>query len=370
MGLSMFQVKKGINLDGLAQVMSAAGVPGAAGDASTAPVGSLYLDVTNGQMYVKKTSGVGTDKWKRTQNSDDMADALNGISWREPVLVRDNTLRANLAAAVTAANVADTVDGQTISAGVRLLLDNVTGSAKNVYLVSGSTGAWVFTEDANALTKGDTLYVNAGTDAGKTFNYNATTWVQQGSASSTEISYLQSYTGKTADGNEMPTYTTENVVATGDSLETAVGKLDYQFGVIEVGSNFLSSDDPVGWNLGALDTQLGQARTYTYVAALAATQKVVDSVPATSGERNPALEWTVVVRLQSDQSRMWAGKVFAIQDGTNVDYNVSSVLGLGTDIPGLNVTVDISGGNIQLLVFATNACWVSVTRASVGNINS
>ena len=300
MGMSMFQVKKGINLDGLAQMMTGAGVPGAAGDASTAPVGSLYLDVTNGQLHVKKTAGVGTDKWRRTQNTDDMVDALNGISWREPVLVRDNTLRANLAAAVTAANVADTVDGQTISSGVRLLLDNVTGSPKNVYVVSGSTGAWTFTEDANALTKGDTLYVNAGTDAGKTFNYNATSWVQQGGASSTEIGFLKTFVGKSADGNETPDYSSNNVVTDSVSLETAIGELDNKIGQVSATPNFINGGDTVSNNLATLDSQVYMARKYVGLNAGGGTATVVDSMPAQSDDYCMALDWSLVVKLQSD----------------------------------------------------------------------
>ena len=370
MGISMFQVKKGLNLDGLAQVMSAAGVPGAAGDASTAPVGSLYLDVTNGQLHVKKTAGVGTDKWRRTQNTDDMVDALNGISWREPVLVRDNTLRANLAAAVTAANVADTVDGQTISSGVRLLLDNVTGSPKNVYVVSGSTGAWTFTEDANALTKGDTLYVNAGTDAGKTFNYNATSWVQQGGASSTEIGFLKSFIGKSADGSEMPDYWSTKTVSDGDSLEEAVSSLDDKIGEINGTPNFIWASQNVSDSLTSLDVILGQTRKYLGDFVFAGVQKVIDTVPAQSGDYCMAVEWTLIVRLQADAGRMWAGKVLAIHDGTNVDYNISSVLGLGVAIPGLDVTVDISGGNLRLLVDTTAASSGYITRHMVGNIET
>ncbi|MBF0401928.1 MAG: hypothetical protein HQL90_14325 [Magnetococcales bacterium] len=370
MGVSMFQVKKGLSLDGAVQVMSGAGAPGAAGDASLAPVGSMYLDATNGQMYVKKNSGVGTDKWLRSQDSSDMAAAMQGISWREPVKVRDVTSYADLAAAETAVNTG-TVDGTAVVANDRILFDGITGEGQNVFIVTGTPGSGAtLVEDANTLTKGDTLYVNSGTDAGKTFNYNGTIWVQQGGASSTEIGFVRNYIGKIADGNEMPEYFSGNIVQTGDSLTESIAVLDDKIGVVPGTPTFIDGDFNISYNLKILDSQVGMARTYLNVYVPATTQTVVDSMAATSNDYCMALEWTVVVKLISDTTRLWAGKVFAVQNGTAVDFNISSVLGLGTAIPGLDFSVEISGGNIQLLATATNEVRAYITRHMVGDVNT
>jgi hypothetical protein len=370
MGLSLFQIKKGLNIDGLSQVLPGSGVPGAAGDTAAAPKGSVYLDSANGQLYVKKTAGSGTDKWVRIQDKGDMDAAMQGISWREPVKVRVNTAYADLAAATTAMNTG-TLDGQTIVANDRILFDNITGANKNVFVVTGTPGSGAtLVEDANALTKGDTVYVNAGTDAGKTFNYNGTVWVQQGGASSTEIGYLKTFVGKSADGNEMPDYSSNNVVTDGNSLEAAIGEIDSKIGQVYVTPNFINNGDTVSNNLATLDSQVFMARKYVNLFAGGGTVTVVDSMQAQSGDYCIALEWSLVVKLQSDTSRLWAAKVFAVQNGTAVDFNIASILGIGTAIPGLDVSVDISGGNVRLLVNSTDPVIAYATRSMVGNVNT
>jgi len=40
------------------------------------------------------------------------------------------------------------------------------------------------------------------------------------------IGYMEAFAGKDTDGSEMPSYSSTNVVSNGDSLETAIGKLD------------------------------------------------------------------------------------------------------------------------------------------------
>jgi hypothetical protein len=135
------------------------------------PVGSEFTNATTGDKLLRTgTSEVGVADWETVATQE----YVNGlISWREPVLVRDNTVYADITAAETAANVADEVDGETIQAGDRILFSNLTSGADNVYITSGSTGAWTFTEEANTVTPGDRLYVELGTYANEIFTYNA-----------------------------------------------------------------------------------------------------------------------------------------------------------------------------------------------------
>ncbi len=272
-----FHSPYGFSANGIDQ-LSGAGVPGSTTATNNALVGSSYLDSTNGQIYVKRTSGSGTDKWKKIVSQDALDAAQLGQSWLEPALVRDNTLRADVAAAQTAANVANTVDGVTIVSGSRILLDNFTSGSERVYIVSGSTGAWTFTAEGNTETKGDAVFVQDGTDAGKQFAYNGTTWVQQGGAASTEVGYIQTFVGKTADGSETPTYSSENVVSTGDSLETATGKLDAEIGgAVSTAQSRTAgpiSDQAVNLNIEAVDDAIGPNVTSTNVAVAASSVNV------------------------------------------------------------------------------------------------
>jgi hypothetical protein len=263
---SLFEVRGGVNIG--AHLVSGDGAPGGAGGrADDAVKGSLYLDETNGQMYMKKLAGTGTDKWVRVQSQDDLDNAILGQSWREPALIRDGTSYADLTAAETAMNTG-TIDGVSVVDESRILFDNITGEAKNVFIVVGTPGAGAtLVEDSNAETQGDALYIQDGTDAGKQFAYNGTSWVLQGSASSTEIGYLQAFMGKSGNGSETPDYASTNVVTDGDSLEKGISDLDAEVGagVATAQSRTAGpvSNQAINLNVEALDDAIGADVTST-----------------------------------------------------------------------------------------------------------
>ena len=122
-------------------------------------------------------------------------------------------------------------------------------------------------EDGNAETQGDALYIQDGTDAGKQFAYNGTGWVLQGSASSTEIGYLQTFMGKSGNGSETPDYASTNVVTDGDSLEKGISDLDAEVGagVATAQSRTVGpiSDQAINLNVEALDDAIGADVTST-----------------------------------------------------------------------------------------------------------
>jgi hypothetical protein len=263
---SLFEVRGGVNIG--AHLVSGDGAPGGAGGRPDDAVkGSIYLDETNGQMYMKKLTGTGTDKWVRVQSQDDLDNAILGQSWREPALVRDGTSYADLTAAETAMNTG-TIDGVSVVDESRVLFDNITGEAKNVFIVVGTPGAGAtLVEDGNAESQGDALYIQDGTDAGKQFAFNGTGWVLQGSASSTEIGYLQAFMGKSGNGSETPDYASTNVVTDGDSLEKGISDLDAEVGagVATAQSRTAGpiSDQAINLNVEALDDAIGADVTST-----------------------------------------------------------------------------------------------------------
>jgi hypothetical protein len=263
---SLFEVRGGLNIG--AHMISGDGAPGgSAGRPDDAVKGSLYLDETNGQMYMKKSTGTGSDKWVRVQNQDDLDNAILGQSWREPALVRDDTSYADLTAAETAMNT-ETIDSVSVTDEDRILFDNITGEAKNVFIIVGTPGSGAtLVEDSNAATKGDALYIQDGTDAGKQFAFNGTGWVLQGSASSTEIGYLQAFMGKSGNGSETPDYASTNVVTDGDNLEKGISDLDAEVGAAVATTQSRTagpiSDQAINLNVEALDDAIGADVTST-----------------------------------------------------------------------------------------------------------
>ena len=71
----------------------------------------------------------------------------------------------------------NSLDGVSLTVGMRIILVSVGGLPLNVNIVSGSAGSWVLTEDLNILSKGDTVYVKEGSHGGERWVYNGTTWV-------------------------------------------------------------------------------------------------------------------------------------------------------------------------------------------------
>ncbi len=343
MGIAtLFEARGGLNIG--IHVITGDGAPGGAGGRPDDAVrGSLYLDQTNGKMYLKNLSGTGTDKWVRIQNQDDLDDALLGQSWREPALVRDGTSYADLAAAETVVNtIPYEIDGVVVSEGSRILLDNVTGENKNVFLVSGTPGSGAtLVEDGNTASKGDALYIQDGTDAGKQFAYNGSTWVQQGSASSTEIGYLQTFIGKSGNGNETPDYASTNVVTDGDSLETAVGDLDAEVGVAVATPQARTagpiSDQAINLNIEAVDDAIGADVTSTNQATAA------DSVNANIS----ALDTAIGADVATPQSRT-AGAISAQAANLNVEA-LDDAIGADVTSTKIATAADSVNANISAL---------------------
>ncbi len=265
-----FRFNGGVSIDGV-RVLSGAEAPGGTSLTDGAGVGSGYFDTTNGFLYTKDNPGAGTNKWVKATTQDDLDAAQLGESWREPALVLDATTYADIAAAESAADVANTVDSVAILSGSRILFTNLTTGPANIYIVSGLAGAWTFTESGNSASRGDAVFVQEGSSAGKQMAYNGTAWVQQGAASDTEIGYIRTFVGKTASGSETPDYSSTYVVADGDNLEISVGKLDAEIGdgvaTLQSRATGPILDQAVNRNVEALDDAIGPDSTSTNVVS-------------------------------------------------------------------------------------------------------
>jgi len=232
-----------------AHILHGNGAPvGNVGRTLAAPIGSVYMqtdadtDLLN--FWYKHTNlGISSD-WNQTASKSYVDALVSGVSWREPVKVLDQTTYANIAAAESAANVGDTVDGITIVSGDRLLFSDLTTGNDNVYIVSGGTGAWTFTEDTNLATDGDAVLVNQGTHADQQWIYDGTAWIQFGSAgSAAAITDIENFIGKpVGSGAVFPQYDSNDIIVDNDPLDTGISKLDDALGTLIYGSNNVVTD--------------------------------------------------------------------------------------------------------------------------------
>lgn len=394
-------------------LLQGTGLPG--GDTSfedSGGLGSLFMrrdaEADNLQLYYKWTTvNNSSADWKAIASKEYVDALAQGLSWREPALVLDSTLYANVAAAEAAANVADTVDGVTIAPDDRILLTNLTTGNENVYIVSGTTGNWTFTEDTNLATDGDAIMIQEGSSADTQWVYDGTQWVQFGSTSAgAELGYIRDFIGKTGPGAEFPTFSSTNLIINSpnpgfDNLESAIGKLDAGLGtgnVVNTGGNWAVSDDlafagstgaagtlTVTDVLDELNVAIGD-RTYTEDNVVTDGESVAASIDALDiavGEQQqqnliisgtnvgPALttvdtipladatqvKWLVQMRENATTGNRRGVEITALTDGTTVDSSQANTLRLpgGAGVAGFNYQVIISGTDLVLQLGATAA---------------
>jgi len=331
MALNFHDVRRGLNLDESVQIIGTNGPP-VGGDADVVVLGSIAIDFLNGHLYQKNLAGTGGDKWQFIG-----ADK----SFRDPAKVRQNV--STTLPTGTAGN-PDTQDGETINDGDRVLFSNLTVNP-NVYIYQQTPGTYV--EDTNEATTGDTLMIELGTDAGRSFTFNGTTWVLTNQADSDELGFIRTFIGKTAAGSETPTYSSTNVVANADSLETAIGKLD-------------AAAAGAGDIVNVVNTGVSGTNVQDSV--------VVDTVTA--------VKWLVNIR---QGASMRAREVYAAHDGidagadaTDADSTQYASLSMGSAIAGLAVSVDVSGAAgaqvMRLNVTTTGAADVFSRRIPINYV--
>lgn len=463
MSMDFFRIERGLELDEKIQYLQGTGAPGAAGDTAAAEVGSVYTDNATGDLYTKIAAGAGTNKWQKMASEQYVNNAVGAtVSWREPALVRDNVATSLPVGTPTSPII---VDGVSITDGQRVLFSAIVGGdGKNVYVYDQAAGTFV--EDSNQETSGDAVYVQSGSAAGKTYVFNGTAWVLTDQASLDEEGFIRAFVGKDSSGSEMPSYSSNNFVVDGDSLEAAIGDLDAELGAnvnvgnfvspansvnaniqsldteiganvtagnhispansvnaniqeldtqvgaelavgnfisagqstnsaitaldAEIGANvvngnFIFSAYKVNANIQALDTQLGaNVLAGEYVAptnstnaniqaldtALATTSKQVDvnnvsSIQTIDSLVGDAAKWLVRVEDAADPTRVYATEVYAVANGVTADFTRYGTLKIGTNIPGLVVSVDLDSGSLRLRVASTAAVNVSARRLGV-----
>lgn len=300
-----FDVDFGLAVNGQDAMLVRSGPP-VGTDADGADKGTLWLDFLNAHLYQKGDTGSGPELWQ-------FIGADN--NWRGEVEVRDGV--AVVLPTFTPATNA-TVDGETIDDQERVLFANV--ALNNIYIYDKSAG--VFLESTNEETAGDTTFVIRGTDAGKKYTFSGTTWVQTDQASVDEFGFVHTFIGKSGFGSETPTYSSNNIVTDGTSLEAAIGDLDAAAGATPVSSSLTAVS---GSNV--LDTVL------------------VDNVAV--------VKWLVTVRQGTAYvaQEVWAShNGDASTDATIVDKTIYAKIKTVGAIAGFDIDVTLTGaGGAQTL---------------------
>jgi len=254
MSLDFFRVERGLQLDDTTTYLTGNGVPGASSDTIAVEVGSVYTDIADGSLFTKIAAGAGLNKWQKMASQSYVDSAVGTtLSWREPAIV-NQTVVTTVPSGTPGSPIV--VDGVSITDTGRVLFSAISGGAgPNVYIYNQTTGG--FTVDANAATSGDSIYIQQGTNAGKTYVFNGTAWVQSDQASQDEEGFLRAFIGKSGGGAIMPDYTSNNFVTDSTSLRIAISDLDAQFGADVALGNFISPAVSTNANITSLDTVIG-----------------------------------------------------------------------------------------------------------------
>lgn len=346
-----FALERGIDIDEVLKILpfTTGGTPGASGDTNTAEKGSMALDTSTGDIWIKFNTTGTTADWKKLIDLDTVTDLVAGISWLEPARGRDDS---NITLAAFVAKLNDTgtpdniggVDSDLILDGDRFLLSNLSGVDSQVYVVNGTPGSGALLyEDPNDPSNGDMIFIYDGDDDGRTYVYNDGDWFLSNQASADELGFIRAFIGKDIAGGTglgIPNYASILQITQGVSLEAAIGQLDTAFGADLALGTYVTAGQAAFPAIQALDAAIAGAVTNYEVTGIGATPTLIASAKV---DVAAALKWLVRV---NDGANVRAAEIFCTHDGIdggadagNVDYNVFSKLKIGT-LPGITYTID------------------------------
>ncbi len=363
MTTSLFQVLMGLNIDGVINFVHGSGAP-----TSASTVGSIYLDNTNGIVYVYNATGdsgnpgwipVASESYVQSQITQALSTQL---TWRPPVEVVDTTLTT---VPVGTANQTITVDSTIISNNQRVLFAALT-TDPNVYIYDETTG--LFTQDV-AVQAGDTVYViTSGTQY--TYSEQSVSWVLSNLTTVDELQYIRNFIGKLASGATTPNYLSTDVVTQGANIVDAVSSLDAAFGPETTDTlTYTIATGSVRANIASLDVALHNISTssnsLTGYSTFTATTTGTSTVETISNVTSGIVKWMVMI-VDSTVNATTSMEVMAlVTDGTSLTYTTYGQLNTNNVIPGLEVTVAYSGTNVLLQVTSDDIVTVVYNTTSM-----
>jgi hypothetical protein len=178
--------------------------------------------------------------------------------------------------------------------------------------------------------------------------------------------------------------TTGNYIINSDTTNQNVQLLDTALGANVVNGNFVLASNKINTNIQSLDTEIGaQVSDGTFIlhtnsintniqnidtalssiaketsALNVTTSTVIDTIAAT------VVKWIVKITDAANSANVTAYELFAGTNGLTVDHTKFATLKLGSTIPGLALSVDLVGANLQLSIASTATVNVVVRRVS------
>lgn len=381
MARDFFGIEKGLDIyaeNGAlqARILTGTAVPDGLSDQAAAPIGSIYLRSGTGAIYQKIANAGNSADWQ-----------LNGAgnasigTWRpEAVKVTTNDTVAigsrNLTTTPFADDNAPLLTAADFTVGDYIIAD-ADGTPSLLEVTAVSSPNVTFAAAASPLVANDTFISDnylpdpAGGENKAIVNYNGTIVLKLSDVDwsiATGINLSGSYVA--ASGN----------VSASDSVEGAIAKLDgvndnqdTLLGTAQGATNLGSWTSPVDLLFSASSTVkalfqrigdlLMQLRGVQVTGITTST--AVDSVPVASVR---AVKWLVHASEDATPANRVAFEVYALNNGTLVDDNLTSKLKVGSAF-NLTTTIDISGGNMRLMC-ASSSAGVTVTARRIEVVKS
>ncbi len=171
------------------------------------------------------------------------------------------------------------------------------------------------------------------------------------------------------------TYTNDNIVTDGQTLAQSIDAIDTELGDLNTAGSWTAggfldqttlSTNNVQENIDAINQEVGDISEQNYENTVtnfnSLTELESGTLPTTEATE---ILWHIQVKINGDGTRRRAFLVHAVTDGTNVDWNRSSVISLGSPgVGNLGLTVSISGGNWSLTMNPTNTIDATLKRYS------
>ncbi len=387
MSQDFFRPEKGVDIDGAVR-LAGTGVPGTGGDTDAVGVGSVYSNLsgptTGNGFWVKTAAGTGTDKWTEAgTGSGGQVDYKDSVKLATFAALPAYTQAGAGAGATLTADAVGilTVDGvATVLDDDLLITLGAAGSDNGIYTVTteGTAGVpFVLTRRPDADEDGEVtsqmrVPVEEGTENANsvfvlttndpivvdTTAQNYTKFTDADTLA--ELQFIRTFIGKTGEGAETPTYSSNNVVTDTTSLEVAIGDLDSAVGQNQT-------------DIATNAAEILEARTETSLANVT-TSQTLDSVAV---DTVAAVKWQVHCEgnLLADAAKKVVVEIFATHDGHNngggadaadADFTVFAKLRMGAALVGLTFTVDVNGAGgaqtMRLLIASTTAVDVRAIR--------
>ena len=151
--------------------------------------------------------------------------------------------------------------------------------------------------------------------------------------------------------------TSGNFILSTNKINNNIQALDTEIGGQVTSGTYILNTNSINQNVQAIDvalTEISKESTVTNVT----TATAIDTIAAT------VVKWIVKVTDSANSANVTAYEVFAGTNGLTADWTKFATLKLGATIPGLQISVNLSGANLQLSVASTASVNVDARRVS------